>query len=158
MFQVLLSNCNSLTSVISLHTFKWIYVYCNILIFKPAVNQETGTSDRRYQDITLAVNGLNSVQFRRPREAGGCQTIYNPVPQIVRVSWNQLVGVWVAVRGSENLLPGNPAEQPSRMRKKCCYSQRKFGSICYSLFRLQLTSHTQPFRNPFEKSVRGIFF
>ena len=31
--------------------------------------------------------------------------LYNPVPQTVRVSWNQLVGVRVAVRGSENQLP-----------------------------------------------------
>ncbi len=48
-----------------------------------------------------------------------------------------------------------PVEQPSRMRKKCCYSQ---GSICCSLFRLQLTSHTQPFRNPFENKVWEEYF
>ena len=40
-----------------------------------------------------------------------------------------------------------PVEQSSRMRKKCCYSQRNLGSICCSLFCLQLTSHTQPFEN-----------
>ena len=47
-------------------------------------------------------------------------------------------------------LSGPPVEQPSRMRKKCYYSQKNLGSICCSLFSLQLTSHTQPFRNPFE--------
>ena len=45
---------------------------CNI---DPAVNQETRASGRRYQDITWTVDGLNSVQLRRPREAGGCHTI-----------------------------------------------------------------------------------
>ena len=40
---------------------------------------------------------------------------------------------------------GPPVEQPSRIRKKCCYRQRNLGSICWSLFSLQLTSHTQPF-------------
>ena len=35
-----------------------------------------------------------------------------------------------------------PVEQPSRMRKKCCYSQRNWGSISCSLFSLQLTSNT----------------
>ena len=51
--------------------------------------------------------------------------------------------------------PGPPVEQPSRMRKKCYYSQRNLGSICCSLFSLQLTSHTQPFRNPFR--IKYIF-
>ena len=47
-------------------------------------------------------------------------------------------------------LSGPPVEQLSRMRKKCCKRQKNLGSICCSLFRPQLTSHTQPFRNPFE--------
>ena len=42
-----------------------------------------------------------------------------------------------------------PVEQPSRIKKMCCYDQRSLGSICCSLFRLQLTSHTQLFRKPF---------
>ena len=49
--------------------------FCNVLTFNQAVNQETDTSSRRYQDITLTVDGLNSVQLLRPQEAGGCQTI-----------------------------------------------------------------------------------
>ena len=48
---------------------------CYILTFDPAVNRETGASGRRYQDITLTVDGLNSVQMRRSQEAGGRQTI-----------------------------------------------------------------------------------
>ena len=39
-----------------------------ILTFDPAVNRETGASGRRYQDITLTVDGLNSVQMRRSQE------------------------------------------------------------------------------------------
>ena len=57
---------------------------------------------------------------------------------------------------------GPPVEQLSRMRKKCCYSQRNLGSICCSLFRPQLTSHTQPFHNPFhnpfENKVWEVYF
>ena len=33
------------------------------MTFNPAVNQETGASGRRYQDINLTVDGLNSVQL-----------------------------------------------------------------------------------------------
>ena len=35
----------------------------------------------------------------------GVKQLYNLVPQTVRLSWSQLVGVRVAVRGSENQLP-----------------------------------------------------
>ena len=48
---------------------------CYILTFDPAVNRETGASGRRYQDISLTVDGLNSVQMGCPQEADGCQTI-----------------------------------------------------------------------------------
>ena len=57
------------------HYLNYIAHLCNILTFDPSVNQETGASGRRYQDIILTEDGLNSVQLRRPREAGGCQTI-----------------------------------------------------------------------------------
>ena len=71
------------------------------------------------------------------------------------VSWSQLQLKFElqfeAVRTSSQQRAGSsgpPVEQSSRMRKKCCYSQRNLGSICCSLFSLQLTSHTQPFGNP----------
>ena len=41
-------------------TFKIAY-HCNILTFDPAVNRRIAASGRRYQDITLTVDGLNSV-------------------------------------------------------------------------------------------------
>ena len=58
-----------------LHYYYHFQTNFNILTFDPAVNQETGASGRRNQDITLTVDGLNSVQMRRSQEAGGCQTI-----------------------------------------------------------------------------------
>ena len=70
----------------------------------------------------------------------------------------ELVGVrgrQRSVRGSENQLPaeGLGLQDPrlgslAEWEKKSCSSQRNWGSICCSLFRLQLTSHTQPFHNP----------
>ena len=48
---------------------------CNILTFDPAVNQGTGASGRRYQGITLTVDGSNWVQMRRSQEAGGWHTM-----------------------------------------------------------------------------------
>ena len=39
-----------------------------------------------------------------------------------------------------------PVEQPSRMRKKCCYSQRNLGSICCSFFSVSNSPLTH---NPF---------
>ena len=85
----------------------------------------------------------------------GVKQLYNPVPQTVWGSWSQLQlefeSQFEAVRTSSRQRACSPqwplVEQPSRMRKKCSYSQRNLGSIYCSLFRLQLTSHTQPFRN-----------
>ena len=70
------------------------------------------------------------------------------------ISWSQLLLEFKlqfeAVRTSSRQRACGPqwplVEQPSRMRKKWYYSQRNLGSICCSLFRLQLTSQTQPFR------------
>ena len=73
------------------------------MTFDPAVNQETGASGQRYQGITL------TGWIRCNCDAHGKQVdvkqLYNLVPQAVQVSWSQLVGVRVAVRGSENQLP-----------------------------------------------------
>ena len=56
--------------------FPIIKIYsCNILTFDPAINRGTGASGRRYQGITLTVDGLNWVQMRRSQEAGGRQTM-----------------------------------------------------------------------------------
>ena len=93
--------------------------------------------------------------MRRSQEADGLSNNY-----ITRCH-RQLVGVscsWSSSCSSRQWEPassrgigpsGPPVEQPSGMRKKCCYSQRNLGSVCCRLFSLQLTSHTQPFRHPF---------
>ena len=103
------------------------------------------------------------MQMRRPQV--GFKQLYNPVPQTVRVSWSQLVGVRVAVRCSENQLPAEglgPQDprlsSPAEWEKKCCYSQRNWGSIYCSLFSLQLTSHDTTLSQPFWiKCERYIF-
>ena len=62
--------------VLQIRKHLYIYIYiCNILTFDPAVHQGTGASSRRYQGITLTVDGLNCVRMWRPQEASGCQTI-----------------------------------------------------------------------------------
>ena len=117
---------------------------CSILTFNPAVNQETDASGRRYQGITLT--GWIWCNCSTHKTQVDIKKLYNRVPQTAWVSW------------SENQLLRTPVEQPSRMRKKCCYSQRNLGSICYSLFCLQLNSHTQSFHNPFENKVWEVYF
>ena len=126
---------------------------CHILTLDPSVNQETGASGRRYQGITLM--GLIRCNCDAHKKQVGVQQLYNLVPQTVRVSWSQFVGVRFAVRGSENQLeteglgPQDPRlSSPAEREKECCYNQMNWGSICYSLFSLQLTSHRQSFHNP----------
>ena len=112
---------------------------------------------RRYQDITLT---CGRVEFGADTTLTRSRWMSNNY--ITRCHRQfELVGVnciWSSSCNSRQWEPaprrglgpaGPPVEQPSRMRKKCCYSQRNFGSICCSLFSLQLTSHTQPFHNPF---------
>ena len=79
--------------------FRPMYSICNILTFDPAVNQETGASGRRYQGITLT--GWIRCNCGAHKKQVGVKQLYNRVPQMVWVSWSQLVGV----RGSENQLP-----------------------------------------------------
>ena len=110
-----------------------------------------------------------SVDAYAHRKQVDVKQLYNQVPQTVWVSWVR-VAVPVGDKMPEwepapdrGLGPSGPTvEQPSRMRKKCCYGQRNLGSICCSLFRLQLTSHTQPllkpFCNPFENKVWEVYF
>ena len=66
----------------------WTNYLCNILTFDLAVNQETGASGGRYQDMTLTVDGLNYDAHGKKMDV---KQLYNPVPQTVRVSWSQLV-------------------------------------------------------------------
>ena len=60
----------------------------NILTFDLAVNQETSAS--RYQDITLTMDGLNSVQCDAHSKQVDVKQLYNPVPEFESVCWSQL--------------------------------------------------------------------
>ena len=84
---------------------------------------------------------------------------YNPMQQTVRVCWSQFVGVQVAVRGSENQLeiegldPQDLAWAAQQNEEEVLLWPEELGSICCSLFCLQLTSHTQPFRIKCERYI-----
>ena len=82
------------------------------LWYKP-VNQGTGASGRRYQDITLTVDGLKSVQLRSRWMSNKYITRCHRQFELVGV---ELVGVRVAVRGNENPLPAEAlGPQDSRL-------------------------------------------
>ena len=129
---------------------------CNILTFDRAVNEETGLSDRRYQNITLT---CGRVEFGVDATPMGSRWMSNNY--ITRCHRRLVaVGVRVAVQFQSQL----PAEwepasdrglgRPNRMRKKCCYSQRNWGqyvAVCF-VFNSPLT------HNPFASLVRDIFF
>ena len=49
----------------------------------------------------------------------------------------------VRISSQQRAGPQDPRlSSPPEWEKKCCWRQRNLGSICYSLFSLQLTSHT----------------
>ena len=81
------------------------------------------------------------------------------VPVGVGVSWGQDASVRISLR-TEGLLPSvtHGWATPAKMRKKCCYGQKNFGSICSSLSpsptHLSLTTNI----NPFENKVWEIYF
>ena len=106
------------------------------------------------------------------RKQADVKQLYNQVPQTVWVSWRSRQtefssscshssssrrswGQDAVVRASARQRAWalrTPVEQPSRMRKKCCYSQRNLGSICGSHNQHQL------FPNPFENKVWEVYF
>ena len=119
---------------------------CNILTLDRAVNQETGASGRRYRNITLTF-GRDWIRCRcvRALEAGRRQTIIKPgaTDGLDQLEFEaEFEPVWVrvpvAVRDwmpaeweqapDRGLGPSvTPVEQPSILRKKCCYGQRNLG-------------------------------
>ena len=130
----------------------WTYSY-NILTFDRAVNQETGASNQRYWNITLTCGRVEFSADAMP--TGSRWTSNNYLTRCHR--WFESVGVrgrqssfQVAVTVRVPVAVGDavvrvsawqrawtlrtPVEQPSRMRKKCCYRLRNLGSICSSLF------------------------
>ena len=73
------------------------------MTFDPAVNRETGASGRRYHFDMWT--GWIRCRCDAHKKQVYVKQLYNPVAQTDSVSWSQLVGVRVAVRGSENQLP-----------------------------------------------------
>ena len=118
---------------------------CKILTSDPAVDQGTGASGRRYQGITLAVDGLNWVQMWSPQEQVGVKQLYNLGPQTSSVSLESVV----AVRGSENQHSAEgwilkaPSWAAQQNEKEVLLKTEELGvNMLLSLFSLQLTSHT----------------
>ena len=107
---------------------------------------------------------LNSVQMCTP--TGSWCTSNNYITMCHR----RLGSVWVPVSVRDKMLEWEPVpdrgfgpsrptvEQPSRMRKKCCYGQRNLGSICgsFSPSPAHLSHITNI--NPFEDKVREVYF
>ena len=114
------------------------------------------------EDIGISPWPVDVVEFGADAYAHRKQVdvnqLYNQVPQTawcsesVQSSWRQFQSqLEIRWPRSENQLlteglgPQWPTvEQPSRMRKKCCYGQKNLGQYVAVCPRLQLTSHTQP--------------
>ena len=151
--------------------------YCNILIFDQAVDQETGASNQRYQNITLTCGW---VEFGADATATGSRWASNNYitgcyswsvswslkqtefslscchSSSSRRSWGQDAVVRASARLRAWALR-TLVEQPSRMRKKCCYNTEELGINMLqsvSVFNSPLAHNQhQPFRNPFENKV-----
>ena len=126
------------------YLFMKFLTVCNILTLDQAVNQETDPSGRIYSGITLTCRRVEFGAIATPTGSRWWSNNYitrgHRKLKLVGVS-----GSWSSSCSSRQWEPapsrglgssGPPIKQPSRMRKKCCYSQRNLGSICCSLFRL----------------------
>ena len=145
---------------------------CNILNSDPAVlsNKKcTSVNNRRIRSKisgdTLTVDGLNWVLSRRSLKQVAVKQLYNPVLQEVRVSWRSEFAVsgCSSKQGEPDsaeswALRSPRVEQPHWMRKKCCNSQKSWGSICCSLRSVSNSPLTyNPFAT-FSNKGRGMFF
>ena len=98
------------------------------------------------------------------RKQAGVRQLYNQVPKTVWVtsscSWSQMEtrSRIESQRQTEGFGPSVTHGRAAKMRKKCCYGQKNFGSICSRLspFSTHL-SHTTNI-NPFENKVWEIYF
>ena len=124
----------------------------------PAINQETGTSGRTYRRYHLYLwTGWNRCNWDAHRKQVDIKQLYDPVPQTARVSWNQLVGVGVAVRGSENQLPAEgfgPQEHgfssPAEWERSAATVRGTWYFTVCSVFNSLLT------RNPFATLLKNV--
>ena len=111
------------------------------------------------EDVGISPWPVDVVEFGRDayahRKQVDVKQLYNQVPQ---TTWVSSVPVAVGDKMPAEWEPapdrglgpsGSTVEQPSRMRKKWCYGQKNFGSICSSLFpsptQLLHTTNINPF-------------
>ena len=85
--------------------------------------------------------------MRRSLKQVGVKQSYNPVLQEVRVSWRSEFGVSCCSLKQWEPDPAESwVEQPRRLRKKCCYSRKSWGSICCNFCSV---SNSPLIHNPF---------
>ena len=120
---------------------------CNILTFDPAAIKKQVHPFEDVEDITLTCGRVEIGAIETPTESRWKSNNYitrcHKQFELESVSWSSSCSSkqW-ELAPSRGLGPsGPPVEQPSRMRKKCCWRQRNLRSICCSLFRFQFTSH-----------------
>ena len=97
------------------------------------------------EDIGISPWPVDVVEFGPDayayRKQVSIKQLYSQVPQTawvslataVGASWRQDASVRTASRQRTWALSDPRLSSPARMRKKCCYSQKNFGSICSSL-------------------------
>ena len=147
-------------SSLYVNIFQWYLMYsilCIIVTFDPFVNQETGASARRLTAWIRFICGAHKKQV-------DVKQLYNWVTQTAWVSYSQLVGVRVAVRGSENQLsaevlgPQDPRlSSPAEWERSAAKDRGTWGQydeVCFvsnsHLTRNPFATLSQPFRNLFE--------
>ena len=112
----------------------------------------TGSRWMSYKNITRCHRRFGSVAVT----VSSSQLV--PVPVAIGVSWGQ--DAVVRASGRQRALgPQWPQlSSPPKVRKKCCYGQRNFGSMCSSLSLSPIhLSHTRHI-NPFENKVWEVYF
>ena len=115
------------------------------------------------EDITFTWGRVEIGAIATHTKQVDVKQLYKPMPQAVRVSWSQLVGVRVAVRGSENQLPPEDPRlsSPAEWERSAAIVRGTWGqyvAVC-SVSNSPLTHNSfatlsQPFRI---KCVRYIF-
>ena len=135
-------------------TFKLTYTkilqfnkFCTVVTYWPSTEPSIKKQVHPGEDIGISPWPVDVVEFGADAYADRKQVevkkFYNQVPQ---TAWVSTSSVRVAVPVGDKMPDWEPApdrglgpsvtpvEQPSRMRKKCCSSQRNLGSIYGSLF------------------------
>ena len=129
---------------------------CNILTSDPAVDQGTGASGRRYQGITLTVNGLNWMRCDAHRKQVDIKQLYNPVRQELQSVWRQFLQFEVVrTRPSGKPGPQGPRSSSPAERERSAAKDEGTGGKYVAVF-VQSPNHLshktllQPFRIKWE--------